>query len=209
MLRAIAALLIAVLFLIILLPYLGIVCLLQRKHPSLGKKTMFRLVQAGLRMVKAPCGIRLDVIGKEKIPQDRPVLFVGNHQSYFDVILVYPCLPPVTGFIAKNDFEKVPIFPIWMRHLYCQFLVKDDIRQNMKSIMNAIESMKQGASMCIFPEGTRNKGDERELAEFHEGSFKLATKTGAPIVPFAVAGSRKIWEAQFPKVKRGDRKSVV
>ena len=57
--------------------------------------------------------------------------------------------------------------------------------------------------MFIYPEGTRNQGDERALNEFHEGSFKLATKTGAPIVPVAVAGTRDIFENHFPKVKPG------
>ena len=119
------------------------------------------MVQFGFRMVKLPCGIRLDTYGLENIPKDRPVLFVGNHRSYFDVILTYPQLPPITAFVAKSDFEKVPILPIWMKRLYCEFLVKDDIRQNLESIVRAIGTVKKGVSMFIFPEGKRNTGEGR------------------------------------------------
>lgn len=204
MLRAIGAVLMAALYLIGTLPYLGILGLLRKKWPHLGEKTSFRMVQFGFRMVLLPCGIRLDTIGLENIPKDRAVMFAGNHRSYFDVILTYPQLPPITAFVAKSDFEKFPILPIWMRRLYCEFLVKDDIRQNLESIVRAIATVKKGVSMLIFPEGMRNKGeDERELLPFHEGSFKIATKTKCPVVPVAICGTRDIFENHFPKVKSG------
>lgn len=204
MLRAIGAVLMAAIYLIGTLPYLGIVGLLRKKWPTLGDRTTFRMVQFGFRMVLLPCGIRLDTIGLENIPKDRPVMFAGNHRSYFDVILTYPQLPPITAFVAKSDFEKVPILPIWMRRLYCEFLVKGDIRQNLESIIGAIDSVKKGISMFIFPEGMRNTGDdERELLEFHEGSFKIATKTKCAIVPVAICGTRDIYENHSPKVRSG------
>ena len=185
MLRAIGALIMAALYLIVTLPYLGILGLLRKKWPTLGDRTSFRMVQLN-------------------IPKDRPVLFVGNHRSYFDVILTYPQLPPITAFVAKSDFEKVPILPIWMKRLYCEFLVKDDIRQNLESIVRAIGTVKKGVSMFIFPEGKRNTGDdERELLPFHEGSFKIATKTKCAIVPVAICGTRDLFENHFPKVKGG------
>lgn len=204
MFRAIGALLMAAIYLIFTLPYLGILGLLRKKWPTLGEKTSFRMVQFGFRMVLLPCGIKLKTIGLENIPKDRPVMFAGNHRSYFDVILTYPQLPPVTAFVAKSDFEKVPILPVWMKRLHCEFLVKDDIRQNMQSIMGAINSVKAGYSMFIFPEGQRNKGDdERQLLPFHEGSFKIATRTKCAIVPVAINGTRDIFENHFPAVKSG------
>lgn len=194
----------AAIYLIVTLPYLGIVGLLRKKWPTLGEKTSYKMVQFGFRMVKLPCGIKLDTYGLENIPKDQAVMFAGNHRSYFDVILTYPQLPPVTAFVAKSDFEKFPILPIWMRRLHCEFLVKGDIKQNLKSILGAIDSVKKGYSMFIFPEGMRNKGDdERELLPFHEGSFKIATKTKCAIVPVAICGTRDIFENHFPKVKSG------
>ena len=89
-----------------------------------------------------------------------------------------------------------------MRYLHCLFLDREDIKQGLKTILTAIDKMKSGISICIFPEGTRNKNDdETELLPFHEGSFKIATKSGCPIVPIAMNNTAEIFEAHFPRVK--------
>ena len=65
-----------------------------------------------------------------------------------------------------------------------------------------LEKLKNGVSICIFPEGTRNKGEEGTLLSFKEGSFKMATKAGCPIVPIAINNTADIWEAHFPTMKK-------
>ena len=70
----------------------------------------------------------------------------------------------------------------------------------LKTILAGIDHIKNGISMCIFPEGTRNKTDDLMLP-FKEGSFKMAEKTGCAIVPMAITGSADILENHFPKVK--------
>ena len=204
MLRTILAVIITALFMIVSLPILGVEWLIRKKWPHFGEKSGFRIVQFAFRLVRLPMGIRFDVIGKENIPDDRPVLFIGNHRSYLDVILGYTTLPYLTGYISKSDFLKVPVLPIWMKRLYCEFLIKDDLKQNLASILAAIEHVKDGVSMFIYPEGTRGTGpDETELLEFHEGSFKIATKSGCPIIPVAIVGTRERFETQFPRVRPG------
>ena len=204
MIRTIFAVIFAALVVIIAIPYLGLQWLLQKKWPHFGEKFGFRYMQFAFRVVSFPLGVKLDVIGRENIPRGRPCLFIGNHRSYLDVILGYPTLPEMTGYVAKNDFTKVPVMPIMMRRLYCQFLVEGDLRQNLQSILAAIDNVNQGVSMYIYPEGKRSTGeDERELLEFHEGSFKIATKTKCPIVPVAIVGSRERFESQFPKARAG------
>ena len=72
-----------------------------------------------------------------------------------------------------------------------------------KDMQYWIDLIKEGISVCIYPEGTRNKNeDEAELLEFHEGSFRIAYKSGCPVIPLAVSNSVNIWEAQFPKVRK-------
>ena len=204
MIRTIIAVVLAAVFLLVSLPILGVEWILRKIWPHLGEKSGFRIIQFGFRLIALPLGIRLEVIGKENIPAEGPCLFIGNHRSYLDVVLGYPQLPRLTGFVAKSDFEKVPILPIWMRRLYCQFLIKDDLKQNLQAILNAIENVKEGIPMFIYPEGMRNTGeDETRLLEFHEGSFKIATRTGCPIVPVAVVGTRECFETQFPKARPG------
>ena len=204
MIRTIIAVLLVAVILIVSLPFLGLQWLLQKKWPHFGERGSFRFMQFAFKLVSLPLGIKLDVIGKENIPAGRACLFIGNHRSYLDVVLGYPTLPFLTGFVAKNDFTKFPILPIWMRRLYCQFLVAGDLRQNLQSILAAIENVNQGVSMYIYPEGKRNTAqDERALLEFHEGSFKIATRTKCPIIPVAVVGTRECFERQFPKARAG------
>ena len=89
-----------------------------------------------------------------------------------------------------------------MKYLHCLFLDRKDIKQGLKTILTAIEKIKSGISICIFPEGTRNKAlDETELLPFHEGSFKIASKSGCPIIPIAMNNTAEIFEAHFPKIK--------
>ena len=204
MIRTIFAVIFAALVLILALPFLGVQWLCQKKWPHFGEKFGFAYMHFAFRLVSLPIGIKLDVLGKENIPDDGPCLFIGNHRSYLDVILGYPTLTHMTGFVAKNDFTKVPIMPILMRRLYCQFLIEGDLRQNLQAILAAIDNVNQGVSMYIYPEGKRSTcEDERELLEFHEGSFKIATKTKCPIIPVAVVGTRECFERQFPKAKSG------
>ena len=204
MIRTILAVILAAIFLILSLPILGVEWLIRKKWPHFGEKSGFRIVQFGFWLVRLPMGIRLDVIGRENIPAEGPVLFIGNHRSYLDVVLVYPLLPRLTGFVAKSDFLKFPILPIWMKRLRCEFLIKDDLKQNLTSILNAIAHVKDGVSMFIYPEGQRATGpDETQLIEFHEGAFNIATKTVCPIIPVATVGTRERFETHFPKLRGG------
>lgn len=160
-----------------------------------------RIVQWGFRVVLWLAGTKVTVIGKENIP-DEPTLFVGNHRSFFDIVILYTHCKRLTGFVAKDSLEKIPSLRVWMRYLYCLFLKRDDLKQGMKIILQAIEYVKQGVSICIFPEGTRNNGEELSMLPFKEGSFKIALKSGCPIVPVAINNSAEIFENHFPKFKK-------
>ena len=102
------------------------------------------------------------------------------------------------------EVAKIPLVAAWMRQLHCLFLDRSDLRQGMKTILAAIDQVKDGISILIYPEGTRNKNeDETELLEFHEGSYKIAIRSGCPIVPIAISGTAKVVENQFPKLRKG------
>lgn len=119
-------------------------------------------------------GTKVTIIGEENVPKDTPVLYIGNHRSYFDIVLSYSRCPIRTGYIAKKEMERYPLLSNWMRYLHCLFLDRKDIKQGLKTILTAIEKIKSGISICIFPEGTRNKNkDELELLPFHEEVSKL------------------------------------
>ena len=160
-----------------------------------------RFVQWGLRVILWLAGTKITVIGKENMP-DEAALYVGNHRSFFDVLILYIQFQRLTGFVAKNSLEKIPSLRVWMRHLYCLFLDRNDIKQGLKVILQAIEYVKQGISICIFPEGTRNDGEELTMLPFKEGSFKIALKSGCPLVPVSINNSAEIFENHFPKLTK-------
>ena len=162
--------------------------------------SQLRMVQWAFRVILFICGTKVTVIGEENVPKDEAVLYIGNHKSYFDIIITYARCPGLTGYVAKNDMAKVPLLSLWMKRLYCLFINRDDVKEALKTILAGIDHIKNGISMCIFPEGTRNKTDDLMLP-FKEGSFKMAEKTGCAIVPMAITGSADILENHFPKVK--------
>lgn len=160
-----------------------------------------RIVQWGFRVILWIDGVKVTVIGEENI-LDEAVLYVGNHRSFFDILILYVRFQRLTGFIAKDSIEKIPSLRVWMRYLYCLFLKRDDMKQGMKIILQAIEYIKQGISICVFPEGTRNKGEELSMLPFKEGTFKIALKTGCPIVPISINNTAEIFENHMPKMKK-------
>lgn len=191
------------LFTYLLLSYLVFPVLwIYEKINKKGKDVLsLRIVQWGFNVILKIAGTDITVIGKENIP-DEVALFVGNHRSYFDILLLYVQCENLTGFVAKDAIEKIPSLRVWMRYLYCLFLNRSDAREGLKTILKAIEYVKKGISICIFPEGTRNSGEELSMLPFKEGSFKIATKTGCPIVPVSINNSAEIMENHFPLLKK-------
>ena len=202
MIRLIFVALFVVLFLIIGIPVLGIEWLIGK----VSKKTMdyssLRLVQWAFNMIIKLAGIELTVIGEENISEG-PVLYIGNHRSFFDIVITYARCKNLTGYIAKKEMLSIPLLRTWMKRLYCLFLDRENPKEGLKTILQAIDYVKHGISICIFPEGTRNRNEsDLELLEFHEGSFRLATKTDCLIVPIAMNNTVSIFEKQFPKIRK-------
>ena len=189
-------------FLILSIPVFLVEWLIGKRNPGLRDISSLRIVQGAFKVVIWLSGVKVTVLGEERIPQDTAVLFIGNHRSYFDIVLTYARCRELTGYIAKKEMLKIPLLSRWMKFLYCLFLDRSDIKAGLKTILEAIEQVKNGISIMIFPEGTRGKGaNELDMLPFHEGSFKIATKTGCPIIPVALTNTSSIFEDHFPRVK--------
>ena len=198
MIRLIFVALFVVLFLIIGIPVLGIEWLIGK----VSKKTMdyssLRLVQWAFKMIIKLAGIELTVIGEENISEG-PVLYIGNHRSFFDIVITYARCKNLTGYIAKKEMLSIPLLRTWMKRLYCLFLDRENPKEGLKTILQAIDYIKHGISICIFPEGTRTPGDE--MLEFKEGSFKIAEKSGCLIIPVAITNTENVFENHIPFIK--------
>lgn len=189
------------LFLLLGIPVLGVEWLISKFSKKTADYQSLRLVQWAFKGMLNVAGVDVTVIGEENIP-DEPVLFIGNHRSYFDILLTYSRCKRLTGYVAKKEMLRYPFLRTWMKRLYCLFLDRDNPREGLKTILQAIEYVKNGVSICIFPEGTRNDGEELSLLPFHSGSFKIAEKSGCPIVLMSMNNTISIFEKQFPRVKK-------
>lgn len=166
------------------------------------KKALF-YVQKVFHEILDAAGVTYEVEGLENLPENEAVMIVGNHRSFFDVVIGYCLVKEPTGFIAKVELRKARILTKWMEYLGCLFIERDNLKQSLKVIITAIKKVKEGHSIWIYPEGTRSVGeDEAELLPFKEGSFKIAEKTGCRIVPVVMVGTRDILEAHFPKLTK-------
>ena len=201
MIRFICIVIFLVLYLILSIPVFLVEWIIGKFSPEKKDCSSLRIVQWGFKVILKMTGVSATVIGEENIP-DEPVLFIGNHRSYFDILLTYSRCKRLTGYIAKKEMEKIPLLSTWMRYLYCLFLDRDDIKAGLKTILQAIDYIKRGISICIFPEGTRNKGEELSMLPFKDGAFKIATKTNCAIIPISLNNTSEIFENHFPKIKK-------
>lgn len=203
MIRIILIAVFVVSFLILSIPLFFIEWIIGKFNPSLRDISSLRIVQWAFKVVIWLSGVKLTVIGEENIPKDTAVLFIGNHRSYFDIVLTYARCRGLTGYVAKKEMLKIPLLSRWMKFLHCLFLDRSDVREGLKTILTAIDKVKSGISIMIFPEGTRNKNEsELDLLPFHEGSFKIATKSGCPIIPVSINNSSALFEDHLPYVKK-------
>ena len=201
MIRTILVLIEVILFLVLGSPLLLMELILGKINPDLRDRTSLALVNWVFGCIIRTAGVKTIVRGEERIPKDTAVLYVGNHRSYFDIILTYVRVPRPTGYVAKKEMLRYPILRVWMRNLHCLFLDRENIKEGLKTILAAVELVKSGISVTIFPEGTRNKVPDTFLP-FHDGSFKIAEKGGVPIVPITIVNSGAVLEDHMPYIKK-------
>ncbi len=205
MIRLILVLLVVIIYVIIGIFLQFGEWILGKFNKPLKDRTSLAMVQWIFRIILKLSGVKVTVRGRENIPQDQPVLYVGNHRSYFDILIGYTQVVGLCGFVAKKEIEKVPLLSLWMKMLYCLFLDRENIKEGLKTILQGIDYVKKGVSIWIFPEGTRNQNQkETELLPFKEGSMKIAEKSGCPIIPVAIHNSYNIFERQMPFIKKTD-----
>ena len=205
MLKFILVASIVILFLIFSIPILIVEKRIGKSNPEKRGKQSLTIVRFMFRLILKAAGIHITVKGFENIPEDEAVLYVGNHRSYFDILVGYTTVPTSLGFMAKKEMEKIPLLSNWMRNVNCLFLDRENIREGVKAILDGVYKVKSGTSIWIFPEGTRNDAEDYlDLMPFKEGSLKIAQKTGCPVVPVAITGTAEAFENHLPKIKSSD-----
>lgn len=199
MLRLLLTVIFLLIFFIISIPLYLIEFIIGRFNRRAMVASSQAIVAAALRIVLFLCGTKRTVLGRDNIPKGEAVLYISNHRSYFDIPVAYSSVPTLTSFMSKKEIAKIPFLSYWMRFLQCLFLDRDDIKQGLKTILKGIELVKDGYSVYISPEGTRNQS--KEMLPFKEGSFKIAEKTGCAIIPVAILNTEEAFENHIPWIR--------
>ena len=156
-----------------------------------------------MKVINVLAGADITVKGLENVPKDEAVLFVPNHRGAIDYTATVTALPVPLYFVGKKEFVRIPLFGVWVYLQGTLLLDRSSRKEGLKTIFHAVDMVKEGKSILIFPEGTRNKGELTELNRFKEGSLKISSKSGCKVVPMAITGTREIFEAQAPLIKPG------
>ena len=202
--RTILIILLYLIVCIVSIPLLLIECIVRKINEKAAAAFAIQVVQIAFNVAMFVSGCKKHISGLENIPQDQPVMFAANHRSFYDILLAYSSIASrhvQVAFISKIEIKKFPMIAQWMYFLNCLFMDRGNMKQNMEVILKAISLIKEGYSIYIAPEGTRNATDT--LLPFKEGSMKIATKTKAPIVPVCIKHTEEIMENHLPWIRGG------
>jgi 1-acyl-sn-glycerol-3-phosphate acyltransferase len=148
-------------------------------------------------------GVRLEVHGQQHLPAQGPVIYMANHQSNFDILALFAGLPVQFRWLAKEELFHIPLFGWSMRRSGYIPINRSDRKKALQGMLQAVQRINEGASVVIFPEGTRSP--DSTLLPFKKGGFSLALQAQAPIIPVAIIGSGDI----MPKHQRWIQKGSI
>jgi 1-acyl-sn-glycerol-3-phosphate acyltransferase len=170
------------------------------RQKTLREKFLFWTTRTWARLLLVIAGAHVEVSGLENLPAGG-ALFVANHQGAFDIPLLLGHVPGLKGFVAKKEVSRLPVVGIWIKLLRCIILDRRDLRQSSRAIARGVGDLRSGRSLVVFPEGTRSQSGL--MNRFKEGSFKLATRSGAAIVPLTIDGSYRLLEGNRGRITPG------
>ena len=174
---------------------------------SPGENKVHKIAYLWARMLLGLARTRVDVIGRENVLMDRPQIFMSNHQSDFDILIVLAHIPGQFRWIAKKELFMIPVFGKAMKNAGYIEIDRKNHAKAMQSLDEAAQKIREGKSVVTFPEGTRSK--DGTIQPFKQGLFHLAIKAGVPIVPITIIGANEIMPKRKLMVKPGRITMVI
>jgi 1-acyl-sn-glycerol-3-phosphate acyltransferase len=156
--------------------------------PFKAKGFLYELGHGGVALALGLAGIRYTVVGRENVPAGRAVVFCSNHESNVDPPVLFRALHRRLHILYKAELQRLPVLGRVLQAGGFVAVQRDNRDAAFASIDQAAESIRNGNSFLIFPEGTRSKTDE--LLPFKKGGFVMALQAQAPVVPVAIMGGR-------------------
>jgi 1-acyl-sn-glycerol-3-phosphate acyltransferase len=151
--------------------------------------------------------IQLDLVGRENAAPGATYLVMSNHQSLYDIPVLFHVLGPNIRMIAKKELFYVPVFGKALAEGGFIAIDRQNRAKALDSLRRASDVLASGTHVWIAPEGTRSKTGQ--LLPFKKGAFYLALETGLPILPVTLAGTRNALPAGTVRSMRGARVRVT
>lgn len=174
---------------------------------SPGENKAHRIARLWARMLLRLANTTVRVIGVENVLTNRPQIFMANHQSDFDILIVLAHIPGQFRWIAKRELFKIPIFGRAMRNAGYIEIDRQNHAKALQSIEEAARKIRAGKSVVTFPEGTRSQ--DGTVRPFKQGLFHLAIRAGVPIVPISIIGAHEVMPKRSLNVKPGTITMVI
>ena len=152
---------------------------------------LWKLAMWGARNGVRLGGVKMVVVGRERLDPKTAYLYMSNHVSNIDPPAQVPELPQRIAVMTKAELFKIPILGRAMR--LAQFVPVDRKNRDaaIDSVREAVRTVQSGMSMLVYPEGTRSR--DGKLLPFKKGPFHLAMESGVPVVPITLIGTRQAW----------------
>ncbi|HUC44884.1 MAG TPA: lysophospholipid acyltransferase family protein [Candidatus Sulfotelmatobacter sp.] len=168
---------------------------------------VFRLGQLWSRLILGAAGVAPIYSGLEHAGGKTPRVFLANHLSALDIWVLAVILPDTTRFVSKRSVFWIPVLGQAMKVAGFIPIDRKDKTRAIRSLAGATAAIRGGASVILFPEGTRSR--DGKLAPFKKGSFHLALAAGVPIVPIAISGTGTILRPRSIVIRRGTARVTV
>jgi 1-acyl-sn-glycerol-3-phosphate acyltransferase len=147
-----------------------------------------KMVRGAAKLFLLLAGMRITVLHLERLPAEACVV-VANHSSYLDGIVLFAALPPVFGFVIKREMSRVPLANLLLRQIGAHFVDRGQGTKGARDTRKLLKQAASGGSLAFFPEGTFNSTPG--LMRFRAGAFLVAARSGFPVLPVAIRGSRQ------------------
>lgn len=166
-------------------------CHYAKNTDKYSEEEKYAHIQYILKLGVKSGNIDLQVYGKENIPKEKGFLMYANHQGLFDIVAIAAACDTPWAAVLKKELANLPFLKQLIACTNSFPMDREDIRQSMEVILSVTKEVQKGRNYLIFPEGTRSKNGNQML-EFHNGSFKSATKAKCPVMPIALINSYQV-----------------
>ena len=160
-----------------------------------------RRVRRCARALLGLTGCRLQVHGLEHLTKESCAVLVANHSSYLDSVVLVAAIPRDCRFVANHLAATRPLIGLIIRKAGHLVVDRGSRRSRAACARAMVDLLRDGTSLLLFPEGTRAGN---AMLPFHAGAFRAAVKTGRPVLPIAISGTRRIWPRRTCLLRRSD-----